>query len=78
MSNLGALFYRQGRYDEAGPLYRQALQAQKRSLGEEHRSTLVSMSNLAQLYHEQGRFEDAAALFEETVPRARRAWSRRS
>ncbi len=74
MNNLALVYSRQGRYDEAEPLYLQTLEIRQRVLGEEHPDTLRSMNNLADLHHHQRRFDEAATLFEETVARARRAW----
>ena len=49
------LYQRQGRYSEAEPLYRRALEARERVLGTEHPDTLISVNNLAALYQAQGR-----------------------
>ena len=54
MNNLGSLYQSQGRYDEAAPLYRRALEAKERTLGPEHPKTLTSVNNLAWLRLELG------------------------
>ena len=36
LNNLAALYYATDRYDEAEPLYRQAMEIRRTALGEEH------------------------------------------
>ena len=55
VNNLALLYEAQGRYGEAEPLYRRALEAYERVLGKEHPDTLISVNNLAGLYQAQGR-----------------------
>ena len=50
MNNLADLYWNQGRYDEAEPLYLETLETRKRVLGDDHPDTLNSMNNLANLY----------------------------
>jgi tetratricopeptide (TPR) repeat protein len=56
-----------GRYDEAEPLYKQALELRKRLLGENHPSTASSYNNLASLYNAMGRYEEAEPLYEQAL-----------
>jgi hypothetical protein len=56
LNNLALLYRAQGRYSEAEPLYREALQASREVLGPRHPNTLASVSNLAVLYQAQGRY----------------------
>ena len=63
VNNLAALYLAQGRYGEAEPLYRRALEAYERVLGKEHPDTLNSVNNLAALYEAQGRYSEAEPLF---------------
>ena len=67
MSNLAALYYAQGRNEEAEPLLREALQLQREALGPRHPSTLTSMAILANLYHAQGRDGEAEPLLREAL-----------
>ena len=46
----------QGRYEDAEPLYIQALQMNQKLLGQEHPSVATSINNLALLYKNQGRY----------------------
>ena len=42
ISNMGALLYGMGQLKEARPLFEEALQAQRETLGESHSGTLIS------------------------------------
>ncbi|RYP03439.1 hypothetical protein DL765_010496 [Monosporascus sp. GIB2] len=47
MNNLGLVLRRQGKYEEAEQMHRQALQLQEKVLGREHPSTARNRKNLA-------------------------------
>ena len=47
---MGILLKSQGKYDEAMPYYVEALETQRRILGDEHPDTLVSINALIKLY----------------------------
>jgi tetratricopeptide (TPR) repeat protein len=49
-NNLAVLYYAQGRYSEAEPLYQQALALRQNLLGDEHPDVATSFNNLALLY----------------------------
>ncbi|WP_254921402.1 tetratricopeptide repeat protein, partial [Nodularia sp. NIES-3585] len=57
------LYESQGRYDQAEPLYLQALELLKRLLGDNHPSVATSLNNLALLYESQGRYDQAEPLY---------------
>ena len=57
------LYKSQGRYEEAEPLYLQALQLTRSLLGESHPDVATSLNNLAELYRSQGRYEEAEPLY---------------
>ena len=59
LNNLAALYFFQGRYTEAEPLYIQALEMKKKLLGAEHPSVATSLNNLAALYFSQGNIASA-------------------
>ncbi|APZ54423.1 Tetratricopeptide repeat-containing protein [Salipiger abyssi] len=63
VNNLAVLYRSTGRYGEAEPLYRRALEARERVLGPEHPDTLRSVNNLAALYENTGRYGEAEPLF---------------
>jgi hypothetical protein len=49
MSNFAMLLQDQGKVDEAEPVFRECLAAQKETLGDKHPSTLTSVSALVVL-----------------------------
>ncbi len=49
----------QGRYAEAEPFARKALELGKREFGPDHPHTGSFLNNLAELYRDQGRYGDA-------------------
>uniref|UniRef100_UPI000A752B74 tetratricopeptide repeat protein n=1 Tax=Geitlerinema sp. PCC 9228 TaxID=111611 RepID=UPI000A752B74 len=64
---LAGLYQSQGRYEEAEPLYRQALEMRKRLLGEQHPDVATSLNNLAELYRSQGRYDEAEPLYRQAL-----------
>jgi tetratricopeptide (TPR) repeat protein len=67
LNNLASLYDNQGKYEEAEPLFIQALELRKQLLGENHPDTASSLSNLASLYYSQGKYEEAEPLFIQAV-----------
>jgi tetratricopeptide (TPR) repeat protein len=63
LNNLAGLYNSQGRYDQAEPLYLQALELYKRLLGDNHPDVAMSLNNLALLYNSQGRYDQAEPLY---------------
>ena len=57
----------QGRYGEAEPLYREALQLSREVLGRAPPRHARSMNNLAALYESQGRYGEAEPLYTEAL-----------
>ncbi|NEQ70120.1 MAG: CHAT domain-containing protein, partial [Symploca sp. SIO2D2] len=72
LNNLAGLYESQGRYEEAEPLYHQALEMRRRILGQEHRDVASSLNNLAFLYKSQGRYEEAEPLYRQALEMWRR------
>ena len=64
--------YRQGRYGEAEPRLKQALEIHRRVLGDDHPATATSFNNLALLYRAQGRYGEAEPLFQKALAIRRR------
>ena len=56
------LYEAQGRYDEAEPLYRRALDTYERVLGPDHPTTIAVRGNLQGFLRDQGREDEAAGL----------------
>jgi hypothetical protein len=46
MNNLASLLFQQGRFSEAGPLYRQVLTVQRALLGPDHPGVLTTLTSL--------------------------------
>ncbi|MEH2458045.1 tetratricopeptide repeat protein, partial [Nostoc sp.] len=63
LNDLALLYNSQGRYDQAEPLFLQALELRKRLLGDAHPSVATSLNDLALLYNSQGRYDQAEPLF---------------
>ncbi len=76
MNNLAIVYLRQGRYDEAEPLYLETLKIRKRVLGGDHPSTRNSMNSLANLYKATGRLETARPVVAELVSLRKKAAER--
>ena len=47
-----------GRYEDAEPLYDEALSIRRRVLGADHPDTAISLNNLAAFVSTQGRYEE--------------------
>ena len=72
LNNIATLYYDQGHYSEAEPLYTQALALRRRILGEEHPDVASSLNNLGDLYRSQGHYSEAECLFLQAIIRALR------
>jgi tetratricopeptide (TPR) repeat protein len=72
MHNLASVYETQGHYKKAETLVRQALEIQRRTLGEEHPSTLTSMGTLAIIYRGERRYEEAETLIRQALEGSRR------
>ncbi|NJK49550.1 tetratricopeptide repeat protein [Candidatus Gracilibacteria bacterium] len=66
------LYYAQGRYNEAEPLFQQALELRKRLLGENHPDVATSLNNLALLYKAQGRYAEAEPIYQQALELCKR------
>jgi tetratricopeptide (TPR) repeat protein len=69
--SLASLYFNQGRYADAEPLYKRALAIGEKALGVDHPDVAQSLNNLAGLYKEQGRYGDALPLVQKTIASAR-------
>ncbi len=54
LNNLAVLYEAMGRFTDAEPLYRQAMEICKVQLGENHPDYAISLNNLAGLYQDNG------------------------
>ncbi len=62
LNSVGELYYAQGRYGEAEPLYVQSLSIREQQLGADHPDVATSLNNLANLCNSQGRYAEAEPL----------------
>ncbi|MGB0506832.1 MAG: tetratricopeptide repeat protein [Pikeienuella sp.] len=56
-----------GRYEEAEPLYRQALEIGEATIGREHPNYATRLNNLASLLRAMGRYEEAEPLYRQAM-----------
>jgi len=63
LNNLAVLYYSQGWYNDAKPLFLQSLDIRKHQLGDYHPDVANSLNNLAVLYESQGLYNDAEPLY---------------
>jgi tetratricopeptide (TPR) repeat protein len=64
---LASLYYSQGKYKEAEPLYQQALALRQKLLGDDHPDVAESLNNLAGLYESQGKYKEAEPLYQQAL-----------
>jgi len=64
----------QGKFDEAAPLYREALEG-RQHLGNAHPDTLTSINDQAIFLIDQGKLDEAAPLYSEALEGTRQAFS---
>jgi tetratricopeptide (TPR) repeat protein len=67
LNDLGVIYYAQGKYAQAVPLYERALAIQGAMLGREHPLVALTLNNLAALYHAQGKYYKAEPLYERSL-----------
>ncbi len=67
LNNLAVLYYAQGRYAQAEPLYQRALAIREKALGPEHPDVAQSLNNLAVLYNAQGKYAQAEPLYQRSL-----------
>ena len=60
-NTLAKLYYGQGKYDQAEPLYVECLALKKEVLGEDHPSTVKSLKNLRIFYEEKAQRQQQTA-----------------
>ena len=67
LNNLAELLRATGRYEEAEPLFREAMETTGKALGTDHPDYATSLNNLAGLLRDTGRYEEAEPLFREAM-----------
>ncbi len=64
---MALLYYTQGKYEQAEPLYQRALAIREQQVGPQHPDTASSLNNLAGLYANQGKYEQAEPLLKRAL-----------
>jgi tetratricopeptide (TPR) repeat protein len=67
LNNLAWLYYAQGQYAKAKPLFQRSLAIGETALGPEHPNVATSLNNLASLYHAQGQYAKAEPLYQRSL-----------
>ena len=67
LDTLATELQNQGKYDEAEPLFREALEVDRETLGNRHPDTLAAVSNLGGLLHAKGDLAAAEPLLREAL-----------
>ena len=67
LNGLALAYHGQGRYEEAEKFYLQAIEIDKKTLGENHPGYALGLNNLAALYDTQGLYEMAEPLYKKAI-----------
>ena len=67
LNDVAFTYRKQGRYDEAEPLYRESIALKRRLLGNDHPALASSLNNLGVLFGVSGRYDEVGPLFEEAL-----------
>ena len=67
MTTLALELHAQGKYDEAEPLFREALEMSRETLGSKHQNTLAAINNLGALLKAKGDLAAAEPLYGEAL-----------
>ncbi|MBV9122673.1 MAG: serine/threonine protein kinase, partial [Planctomycetes bacterium] len=67
LTNLASLYFSEGQYTQAEPLYQQAMTIYKEALGDHHPRYAASLNNLATLYQAMGQSDKAEPLFHQAL-----------
>uniref|UniRef100_A0A8C9TXH4 Kinesin light chain n=1 Tax=Scleropages formosus TaxID=113540 RepID=A0A8C9TXH4_SCLFO len=70
LNNLAVLYGKRGKYKEAEPLCKRALEIREKVLGKYHPDVAKQLNNLATCYLKQGKYKDAESLYKEILTRA--------
>jgi tetratricopeptide (TPR) repeat protein len=67
LNNTAIYLRERGQYGEAGPLFRQAMEICRRTLGERHPVYAIFLNNLALLYEATGLYAEAEPLYKQAI-----------
>ena len=76
LGSLSTLLRSMGRISDALRIVHQMLEIRERTLGRDHRQTLISVNNLAELYRNQGDYAKAEPLYERALEAQERTLGR--
>ena len=66
-NNLAVLLKDQGKYAEAEPLFRRAIEIDEKALGKDHPDVANDYNNLAGLLQDQGKYAEAEPLYRRAI-----------
>jgi tetratricopeptide (TPR) repeat protein len=75
LNNLAVLYYKQGKYSKAEPLFLQALEMTKRLFIKDHPDVATSLNNLALFYQSQGKYNKAELLYFQALEMRKRLFT---
>lgn len=61
------IYFKQGEYEQALPLYQQGLAINEKTLGLEHPQTATNLQNIAKLYQAQGKYKEVQPLYKQAL-----------
>jgi tetratricopeptide (TPR) repeat protein len=67
LNNLAVVLAAEAKYEEAEPLYKQALEIDEKALGRENPTVATYLNNLALLYYSQGKYAEAEPLYKRAL-----------
>ena len=67
LDNLANVYLRQGKYEQAEPLYQRSLSIKEKNLGPDHPSLTFTLNPLAELYRAQGKHETAEHFYQRAL-----------
>ena len=67
INNLGSIYSRQGKYDEAIAQHERALRIKEKAFGADHINTASTINNLGLTYDSQGKYNEAIAQYERAL-----------
>ena len=66
LNNLAVLYFWQGKYEKAEPLYKRSLSINEKALGPDHPNMITILENIADFYVKTGRTSEAKEFEERT------------
>ena len=67
MGDLALLYTESGKYEKAEPLFKKVLGTQQKTLGFDHRDTIITTNNLGLFYYNKGDFKEAEFFYKTAI-----------